>query len=1075
MKNKYFLKEEQHHLQQSIFTFFKGSFLLFFLLFSISLSSSNIALAQSIRLALGEYECTTDNDCEADEYCGIDDHVCKKLPTCNPDEICTDETCNPEEICPQPEDREGCDSNADCTDSSKPFCVNRSCVACTGDADCPQDPPRFCIENACRLGCTSNDECTEEAAPRCNTQWGKCMPCPDDKPYLDKNTWECSESCETSNDCKDERRPYCRKENGAQLGTCGCPDKTTYSEEWQTCVYYHDAHLHGGKGRGYKGSPWSGGGSSGDTPFVDAEYVAMWVDCSLAGTFILKKNGTRVMYSQCAYPVSFVPGDTFKFELHNGRKKQDSRVVGSLFFIYKPGFKLWTGARCVGDSPIMKSDGRCVPCHAIDDGMEVAEAYHCSVCEPGVFYSAHSKKGGTDNLCRSCDNASKYYYADQEQCLKCPNRFHRSYDTYCFSCNYASGIINTTKEECTRCPNRRWKETNATTHLGTCYLCESGSEVDTSGGVCSQCDEEHPVQRADVEGYGCWTCEEFEAASSKYVKTADDCHKCGEGWYSTFYSSTYPNKCQACASGTAEYTAEKEECLTCSNTFWLQSTGKCYDCASTDNITGATEDECHSCQDPSVRFVGTNGTCYDCADTSSTGIESTKKECLRCSNRYWNESSGKCIPCKAGAHHTEDGASCECNPDEVMDDAGKCFTCDTLVSGDVINPETKEQCIACGFTYKSKNKTCMNCDVSIGDISDMLKSECDACMTERAWVQTNASTGLGKCFTCPAGTEADAEYDVSDNNNTNLDDEYADTDGLNCYCRYGYPVARADRNDNGCWSCEEFEEASYKYVETPEDCHRCGRDLWYSTYYDSSHPNTCRPCSSGSSYYTATDTECLSCSNTIWRSHDGKCFDSVYNGGETGKISNLTPEECHLRGNRFMNTSNGCYWCKRSSTYTTTHEECLRCTERYWVAGSNGTTGSCKLCASGSATNNGTACGCVEADQVTTTTGKCVVCSAMTEGTVALSAQECHKCSGWLATTENKCYKCDTQYVYNTTSDECHSCSAHLWRSSDGTCYTCSYPYKMYNTTKDECERCSGRVWEEVSDGIGFCHPPVEE
>ena len=1054
MKNKYFLKEEQHHLQQSIFTFFKGSFLLFFLLFSISLSLSNIVLAQSIRLALGEYECTTDNDCEADEYCGIDDHVCKKLPTCNPDEICTEDTYNPEEICPQPEDREGCDSNADCTDSSKPFCVNRSCVECTGDANCPQDPPRFCVENACRLGCTSNDECTEEAAPRCNTQWGKCMPCPKDKPYLNKETWECSEVCETNAHCLDERRPYCRKENGAQLGTCGCPDKTTYSEEWQTCVYYHDAHLHGGKGRGYKGSPWSGGGNNASTPFRDASYVSMWVDCGLAGTFLLTRNGLEVTRDTCAVPISFSPGDTFKYELHNGRKKQDSRVVGNLFFIYKDKFKLWNGERCTGERPIMTTDGRCIPCTNIADGTTVTESYYCGVCAVNQFYSAHSGKGKTDNICRKCESGNSWYYADQEECLKCPNRFHRSNDTGCIDCAYTSGVGNVTKEECTRCPNRYWVETNTTTHLGTCYLCSAGSEVNNDGTACGVCTDENPIEKYNAVSNGCTNCEKLTTGTQ--VARNEECHKCGEGvWYAAKSSSTATNSyCRPCDMGNNYYHADEAECATCENTMWRPSDQICFDCDYTGGISNMTP-ETDTCP---ARALHNDNTSYPC--TYGGDLTTTKTQCDRCDNRYWIENAngngfGTCRSCPAGAKVLEDGLTCGCKTDEVILSDNRCFTCEQLSNGIYVNYSTDEiakRCNACGYTYLDYYKRCYNCDLSNGTLQITTKEECDACDNDRYWVETNATTHQGNCYVCHATT-------------------VASEDGLGCECTTDAPIARYNVNSDGCLACNALTNGTR--VMSNEECHKCSRDLWYAGKSSQTATDSyCRPCNSGNNYYYSNRDECKTCSNTVWRSSDQICFDCDY----TSYLTNLTEAEKKECRNRLTEKNTYSYPCTYGSNLTTTHAECLRCDNRYWTANtSNDGYGVCKVCTNGSAVNNGTSCGCIGSDEVTTSADKCLTCDKLTEGTIGKTAEQCHKCSGWFATTENKCYKCDTQYVYNTSKSECHSCSAHLWRSSDGTCYTCSYPYKMYNTTQEECERCSGRVWEEVSGGIGFCHPPVEE
>ena len=1019
--------------------------------------------AQNVMLALGEYECTTDNDCEADEYCGIDDHVCKKLPTCNPDEICTEETCNPEEICPQPEDREGCDSNADCTDSSKPFCVNRSCVECTGDADCPQDPPRFCVENACRLGCTSNDDCTEEAAPRCNTEWGKCMPCPKDKPYLNKETWECSEVCETNAHCLDERRPFCRKENGAQLGTCGCPDKTTYSPEWQTCVYTLYKHFHGGKGRGNKGTVWSGGGNSTSTPFQDADYIGIWTDCAKVGYLHLQRNGVTIAstaadsfdYNLCNVYYQFPQGSTFAWTFANWKKKYDSYVTGTYVFIYKDRFKKLTGGTCSDDHPVMSPIGKCLACTNVGDGTTVNDSQSCYACgTTAPLYSAHSGKGKTDHVCRKCSSGNNWYYADQEQCLKCPNRFHRSNDTGCIDCAYTSGVTNVTKEECTRCPNRYWTETNTTTHLGTCYLCSTGSEVNNNGTACGVCTDENPIEKYNAVSNGCTNCEKLTTGTQ--VARNEECHKCGEGvWYAAKSSSTATNSyCRPCDMANNYYHADETECATCENTMWRPNDQICFDCDYTGGISNMTP-ETDTC---SARALHNDNTSYPC--TYGGDLTTTKTQCDRCDNRYWIENAngngfGTCRSCPAGAKVLEDGLTCGCKTDEVILSDNRCFTCEQLSNGIYVNYSTDEiakRCNACGYTYLDHYKRCYNCELSNGTLQITTKEECDACDNDRYWVETNATTHQGNCYVCHATT-------------------VSTEDGLGCECTSETPIARYNVNSEGCVDCKTLTNGTR--VMSNEECHRCSRDLWYAGKSSQTATDSyCRPCDSGNNYYYSDRDECKTCSHTLWRSSDQYCFDCDY----TGYIINLTEPEKKECRNRLTEKNTYSYPCTYGSNLTTTHEECLRCDNRYWTANtSNDGYGVCKVCTNGSAINNGTSCGCVGSDEVTTSADKCLTCDKLTEGTIGKTAEQCHKCSGWFATTENKCYKCDTQYVYNTTSDECHSCSAHLWRSSDGTCYACSYPYKMYDTTKAECERCSGRVWEEVSGGLGFCHPPVEE
>ena len=1018
-------------------------FLFLFLFFSM-LSFDCFANTQSIKLAIGKYECISGDDCPGDDqYCDIDAHICRTHPKteCNPDEIC--------EICPEPE--AGCNNNSECPGGEK--CLNRMCVECTGDSECPT--AHFCIDNVCRSGCTKNEDCMDDEAPRCFTELGVCLPCPEERPYFDTTMRECREVCKSNADCKDEMRPFCRIPEGEKFGNCTCPDKSSYSPVWQTCAYTKQAALDGGKGRGYKGSPWRGGNNDAATPFLEADYVFIPLDCSYSGELYYYKNGGYLAGPNvCNTRYVYKAGDSFDIQLHNGRKKNYSYARAYYSFVYKDKFKPMTGADCTGDRPIMKADGRCLDCDVLSDGAIVDTPENCYKCDDGKWYAAHSSKGGTDNVCRLCVSGNYWYYADQEQCLKCPNRMHRANDTGCIDCSYSSTVGDMTKEECTRCPNRRWTETNTTTHLGNCYLCASGAEVNTSGELCTQCDAEHPIEKANVTSSGCIACANLTNGTS--VASDEDCHKCGDNlWYAGKYSKTDTvyHYCRPCVMGNDYYYANKEECETCNNTLYRSSDNICFDCSYTGYLTAVTPEECHRCAN---RLIEKNTYCYPC--TAGT-LTTTHEECLRCPNRYWtantsNDGYGTCYLCPNGAKANEDGLSCGCSAEEVKLSDGRCFSCSQLSNGISVDTNDVEasiaKCHACDYVYLQNYKKCYNCDTNIGTLSTTTKEECDSCETNRYWKETNTTTHMGDCYVCPAGTIGD------------------DT-GYNCICDREHPIALVNTNSNGCIDCASLSNG--KQVASDAECHKCGDNLWYAGKESKTDTiyHKCRPCVMGNDYYYANKEECETCNNTFYRSSDNICFDCSY----TGYVPTITPEECHRCANRLIEKNTYCYPCT-AGTLTTTHEECLRCSNRYWTANtSNDGYGSCYLCPNGSAINNGTACGCTKSNEVTTTAGKCILCSDLTEGTAVSESAQCHKCSGWITTTDNKCYKCDSQYVYNVSQTECNRCSNHLWRSADQTCYQCSYPYKMYNTTKAECDKCSNRVWTETDSTthLGFCSP----
>ncbi len=1033
-----------------------------FVLFFSILFVNHPASAQRLKLVLGTYECISNADCTGDnQYCDIDEHVCRTYPenVCDPDEVCNpDEIC---EVCPTPsEPAPGCDSNTDCPEGQK--CLNRTCVECTGDNECPQTPPHFCVDNVCRSGCTKDEDCTNDDAPECNTDLGICLPCPDSAPYFDTTTRECREICKSNADCKDEMRPFCRLKEGESEGTCGCPDKSVYTPIWQTCAYMKQiTNLITGRGRGgYKGDLWSGGGNHSAVPMLEANYEFVWTDPGVDDWIGVWRNGSEISRMGWGWDpkktFTFNAGDTFSFAMHNEGKDNGYWQTGTFHFVYKDKFKRFSGEDCTGAQPIMISDGRCVDCENLTNGSKVDTPHYCYKCDNGKWFAAHSSKGGTDNVCRPCKSGNTFYYAEQEQCLKCSNRTHRSKDTACFDCAYTPTINNTTKEECTRCPNRRWRETNATTHLGDCYLCANGSEADISGELCSQCDADHPIEKVNISSNGCISCDKL--TNGTQVANAEACHKCGENtWYTSVNNITTPIAyyCRPCASGNNYYLTQKEECQSCSNTVWRSFDKYCFDCAYNGWLPGMTTEECHSCDN---RLVESNTNCNIC--TNGSDMTTSFEECRRCPNRYWIENAsgdgyGICRNCPNGATVNADGRSCSCQAEEVMLSDGRCFACTQLINGIAVDTNNLEasinKCHACNYVYLSTYKRCYNCSTSVGALSNTTKEECDSCETNRYWTETNATTHLGTCAACPAGTEGD------------------DT-GYNCICDTTHPVALVNTNTNGCTDCESLTNG--RQVANAEACHKCGASKWYASVNNITTPTAyyCRPCASGNNYYLTQKEECQSCSNTVWRSSDKYCFDCAYNGWLPG----MTTEECHSCDNRLVESNTNCNICTNPNNMITSHAECLRCPNRYWIANTSGDGfGTCKKCASGSATNNGIACGCTKSNEVATADGKCILCSTLTEGIQVNEASQCHKCSGWLTTIDTKCYKCDSQYVYNVSQFECNRCGNHLWRSADNTCYQCSYPYKMYNTTKAECDKCPDRVWSETDSitHLGFCSP----
>ncbi|MGN1091680.1 MAG: hypothetical protein ACI4RJ_04245, partial [Alphaproteobacteria bacterium] len=201
---------------------------------------------------------------------------------------------------------------------------------------------------------------------------------------------------------------------------------------------------------------------------------------------------------------------------------------------------------------------------------------------------------------------------------------------------------------------------------GYCSKCEDGIEV--LNGACEKC------------------------ASSIGNTFENFCHtSCGTDYF--FENGTYPwRRCFKCSfSGWAPSTS-KEECMRCnSDRCYDETTSKCFkvnssilneggicrykcpqgqfvndmngiiQCLNCPSLNGTTArndtaEFCHVCGD---NYFWT-GRCTGCnyAGAYDWAMSDSLSECKRCTNRYFDETTQKCLLCPAGQKATADGLSC---------------------------------------------------------------------------------------------------------------------------------------------------------------------------------------------------------------------------------------------------------------------------------------------------------------------------------------------------------------------------------------------------------------------------------
>lgn len=160
-------------------------------------SFSYAAYGQHLKLALGEYACVSNGDCN-DGYCDIDEHVCKTCPVCPALPECAVGQHQVDGACVE------CISNAECTDSSKPKCDigSFSCQAC------PAGKPFW-----------NGSEC--ESCPSGTVQSGDSCVCPSDKPHRLATCIACDGN----------------KEFVSEKNACECPaDLPNWNTDTEMCV-----------------------------------------------------------------------------------------------------------------------------------------------------------------------------------------------------------------------------------------------------------------------------------------------------------------------------------------------------------------------------------------------------------------------------------------------------------------------------------------------------------------------------------------------------------------------------------------------------------------------------------------------------------------------------------------------------------------------------------------------------------------------------------------------------------------------------------------------------------------------
>jgi hypothetical protein len=177
--------------------------------------------------------CQRHQDCGVAMYCPSPRHECTEL---------TAGQCWSREICAEGEDCQGIDAETGlgqcgggacdpACSGATPHCLGDRCVACTGEAHCP-DGER-CVDNSCEppaSACERNQDCPG-SAPVCDQ--GRCVACSSDRHCPDGETCQDNRcvgvpGCQGDQDCPEDQRCEAGQCVTRQQGGCAhdgeCPE-----------------------------------------------------------------------------------------------------------------------------------------------------------------------------------------------------------------------------------------------------------------------------------------------------------------------------------------------------------------------------------------------------------------------------------------------------------------------------------------------------------------------------------------------------------------------------------------------------------------------------------------------------------------------------------------------------------------------------------------------------------------------------------------------------------------------------------------------------------------------------------
>lgn len=601
-------------------------------------------------------------------------------------------------------------------------------------------------------------------------------------------------------------------------------------------------------------------------------------------------------------------------------------------------------------------------------------------CNPGFYFSGLTVCAACNNNCQTCDT-------NPNQCDLCIDPTHMTPAPACACPN--NSALNAGSCSC----NVGYYYSNAKTCSLCAAQCATCSQSSTQCGVC--------IDTTHMSVAPLCACPAFGALVGASCV-------CNVGYY---YSTS--TVCSACNVNCGTCNTSADNCLTCSDTTHMSVAPACA-CPANSLQVGAL------CVCNAGYYYDSNNVCSPCNSQCSTCV-TTATNCQTCTDLVHASAPPGCT---CPNYSTFANSVCSCN-------TGYFYSADTVCSACQNNcgtcVTTLNNCVTCADSVHMSNPPTCTCPGNSVQISTncvcnagyyySTSTVCSACNNNCATCTATA----GNCLTCQDTVHSSGIPNCACPSNSMLT-------GSSCVCNGGYyysSITVCSSCSANCATCQNSASNCLTCIDTTHmnsapNCNcpnfstlTSGSCTCNNGYYYSSNL-VCSICSSQCSTCVNSNTNCLTCVDTVHMSSPPSCNCPTY--------STLVQSQC---------VCNAGYYYSNASTCTACPAPCNTC--------SSATT--CTLCDDSAhmSLNNGV-CTCRDPNATFDFQNLMCVCN-----------------SGYYNNGQGSCFLCSTGCGVCTSASQCLSCydSGNTYNTLTGTC-SCTDENAVFNSKTQTCQCSTG-------------------